>query len=144
MEAGGRGVPQLPSKRRAGPSQGAGLPSAASGAEQSERAAGGQGRTSRQAEDSNIGMSQLLSVLGRRPGVAATGQESGSGRRGAMGFSSALLSLQLGEAGAGLSLGQQQLLCLARLLLKRPKIVVLDEVTHFQTRDKEPEGDSAL
>ena len=41
----------------------------------------------------------------------------------------ALLSLRLGEGGAGLSLGQQQQLCLARLLMLRPRIVVLDEAT---------------
>lgn len=40
-----------------------------------------------------------------------------------------LLDMQLGEGSLGLSYGQQQLLCLARVLLKRPKLLCLDECT---------------
>lgn len=41
----------------------------------------------------------------------------------------AVLRLRLGEGGVGLSQGQQQMLCLARVILRRPRIVILDEAS---------------
>ena len=54
---------------------------------------------------------------------------AGSATRPSPGVVGAVLGLGLGEGAAGLSQGQQQLLCLARMLLRRPALVILDECT---------------
>ena len=39
------------------------------------------------------------------------------------------LGFQVQHRGANLSLGQRQLLCIARVLIKKPKILLMDEAT---------------
>jgi ABC-type multidrug transport system fused ATPase/permease subunit len=40
-----------------------------------------------------------------------------------------LLNYQIEEGGKNLSMGQKQLICIARALIKRPKILLMDEAT---------------
>lgn len=65
-----------------------------------------------------VGLWPALVAAARAQGVGAEETEDG-----------AVLRLWLGEGGVGLSQGQQQMLCLARVVLQRPKIVCLDEAS---------------
>jgi ABC-type multidrug transport system fused ATPase/permease subunit len=40
-----------------------------------------------------------------------------------------LLNYEIEEGGKNLSMGQKQLICIARALIKRPKILLMDEAT---------------
>jgi ABC-type multidrug transport system fused ATPase/permease subunit len=79
-----------------------------------------------------LGKSRLGQTLGTCEGVAGVGGEgvAGMGTVMGVGMSGAvsLLDLELREGGANLSLGQQQLLCLARVLLRRADLVLVDEL----------------
>jgi ABC-type multidrug transport system fused ATPase/permease subunit len=41
----------------------------------------------------------------------------------------ALMNYQIEEGGKNLSMGQKQLICIARALIKKPKILLMDEAT---------------
>jgi ABC-type multidrug transport system fused ATPase/permease subunit len=82
------------------------------------------------------GLSRQLAALGEE---RAKGPSAGGGAEGAAaqraraapsregGAQRSVLNTRLGHGGASLSLGQQQLLSVARMLLRRPKLVLLDE-----------------
>lgn len=76
-------------------------------------------------------------LLAQLPGAQPSEGGMGRGEEGATPAAAAderslerrVLALALGEGAAALSQGQQQLLALGRVLLQRPRLVLLDEAT---------------